>query len=274
MTLLTPEDYLNFPVLDADIRYSYGAHPEQFGDLYLPASAATHPVVILVHGGGYQQMYDLRPMGTVARSLAGAGFAVWNIEYRRAGNGGDYPQMFLDVAAAADFLPTIADRHGLNLASAITVGHSAGGHLALWLAGRRRISATSPLYRSDPMPLAGVVALAALADIGYAMQQETSSDALSIVMGGAPSDAPTNYRDASPRELLPLGVPQVHIVGSEDSTIRDNVRQYLDAAEIDGDAGFLLIPNVGHFEIVAVTEPAWTTVREAIAALSARLAGE
>ena len=122
-------------------------------------------------------------MGTVSRALADAGFAVWNIEYRRAGNGGDYPNMFLDVGAAADHLLQIADEHNLDLSGVITIGHSAGGHLALWLAGRHRLTASSPLYSTDPLPIAGVVALAALSDVAFAFERDMGGDPLSLVMG-------------------------------------------------------------------------------------------
>ena len=134
MTLLTAEDYQRFPTVEPHHRFAYGPHSQQFGELTRPNSPPPHPVIVLIHGGGYREIYDLRPLGTVVAALAAAGFAVWNIEYRRYGNGGDYPQMFLDAGAAADYLPHIAEAHHLDLGRVITMGHSAGGHLALWLA--------------------------------------------------------------------------------------------------------------------------------------------
>lgn len=265
MTLLTAADYTQFPYEEPDHRYAYGADPQQFGELYLPASPPPHSIIVLAHGGCYYEFYDLKPIGGMARTLANAGFAVWNIEYRRAGNGGDFPNMFLDVAAAADHLRQIAGEHELDLSDAISAGHSAGGHLALWLAGRRNLPKTSPLYREDALPIAGVVAVAAVADIAYAFEQGMCGDALFTVMGGGPVEAADHLRDVSPRELLPLGVPQIHIVGSADETILANVYQYLEAAREAGDKPELFtLEGAGHFEVVAVDRPAWQTVGEAI----------
>lgn len=265
MTLLTAEDYLRFPILAADCRYAYGDGPQQFGELFLPASPPPRPVVALVHGGGYQEKYDLQPVSAIARALANEGFAVWNIEYRRAGNGGEYPNMFLDVGAAADFLHQIADEHGLDLSAVISIGHSAGGHLALWLAGRHRIAEASPLFSKSALPIAGVAALAPLADVAFAFDTDSGGDALSVVMGREQPSFDAHLRDGSPRELLPLGVPQIHIVGDQDEIILTNVRHYLEAAEAAGDEPeLILLEGAGHFEIVAVDAPEWKVARAAI----------
>ncbi len=196
--LLTAEDYLRFPRIEPDFRYAYGGDSQQFGELTLPRSSPPHPVVILVHGGGYREIYDLSPLGSLAASLADAGFAVWNIEYRRHGNGGEFPQIFLDVAAAADHLRQIADAHRLNLDQVISMGHSAGGHLALWLAARHRIERSSPLFADRPVPVHAILALAPFADIGLLASGESPSDALLAIMGGMPAEAPDNYSNGSP----------------------------------------------------------------------------
>lgn len=267
MPLLTVEDYKTFPVVPADVTYSYGDDANQFGDLYLPQANNKHPVIVLVHGGGYSEVYDIKPMGSVAKALAAEGFAVWNIEYRRVGNDGDYPQMFLDVANATDYLRQIADTHDLDLDNVITVGHSAGGHLALWLAGRHKITETSAIYIKNPLPVKAVVALAPVADVSYAFEQGLR-DALIVVMGGKPDVVSAHYQDASPYAMLPLGIAQTHIVGTEDTKILDNVKRYIQAAEQAGDTVDLItIPDVGHFEIVSTSADAWATIQATIAAI-------
>ena len=238
------------------------------GELYLPPTSPPHSVIVLVHGGCYRAMYDLKPISSVAQALADDGFAVWNIEYRRAGNGGDYPNMFLDVAKATDFLSQIAEEHSLNLSCTLAVGHSAGGHLALWLAGRPQLPVSSALFLDDALPVCAVLALAPVADIAFALEQRLCGSALPQVMGGTATDAESHFRERSPSELLPLDLPQTHIVGSEDVSILANVERYLAAAKGSGDvAELIVIPQVGHFEIVAVETPAWQRVREAIGEL-------
>lgn len=271
--LLTAQDYLRFPSVDADFRYAYGDDSQQFCELTLPRATPPYPVVVLVHGGGYREMYDLSPLGSLVATLADDGFAVWNIEYRRHGNGGDFPQMFLDVAAAADHLRQIADKHNLNLAQVISMGHSAGGHLALWLAARHRIEGSSPLYVEKPTAVHAVLALAPVGDIALLASSVDDSDAVLTVMGGRPTEAPDNYRNGSPSELLPIGKPQTIIVGSEDRDILDNSRAYVDAAVEAGDAPMLtVLPDVGHFEIVSTPSPAWTAVKRALTQLRAQVA--
>ncbi len=259
--LLTAEDYLRFPRVEPDFRYAYGNDSQQFGELTLPRTRPPHPVVVLVHGGGYREIYDLSPLGSLAASLAAAGFAVWSIEYRRHGNGGEFPQMFRDAAAAADYLRQIAKEQRLNLDQVISIGHSAGGHLALWLAARHRIERSSPLYVAAPAAVHAVLALAPFADLGLLASDESASDALLAVMGGRPAEAPANYRNGSPAELLPIGKPQAIIVGSEDAAILDNARAYLDAATVLGDdARLSVLEAAGHFEVVSTQSPAWHEV--------------
>ncbi|MCY4145722.1 MAG: alpha/beta hydrolase [Chloroflexi bacterium] len=271
-SLLSATDYANFPYLAPDLHYEYGDDPQQFAELYLPASPSPHPVIALVHGGCYFETYDLKPVSSIARALADAGFAVWNIEYRRAVNGGEYPNMFLDVGAAVDALPMIADEHDLDLSGLIAIGHSAGGHLALWLAGRGQLDETSALYRAEPLDVAGVVALAPLADIAAALEQGMCGPALPFVMGGGQPTFAEHIRDGSPRALLPLDARQVIIVGDQDGMILPNVHRYLEAAEEAGDEpALILLEGAGHYEIVAVDAPEWQSVLESIFALHAAI---
>ncbi len=272
MPLLTAEDYQQFPTVEPHHRYAYGSHAQQFGELTLPETPPPHPVIVLIHGGGYREMYDLRPLGSVVSALAEEGFAVWNIEYRRYGNGGDYPQMFLDVAAAADYLPQIAAARNLDLSRVISMGHSAGGHLALWLGGRRNIESSSSLFTRESLPIHGVAALAPLAHVTEGAESDLSSDALLAVMGGAPTETPSAYRNGCPAQLLPLNIPQRIIVGAEDAAMLDNAKRYIRAAsEAGDDARLIVLPGAGHFEIVAVDASEWQDLRRAVLQLRQRL---
>jgi len=269
MPLLTPEDYTNFPEVPPDATYTYGDDPNQFGELYLPqASATPQPVIVLVHGGCYREQYNLKPLGMIAQTLTSEGFAVWNIEYRRTGNDGDYPNMFLDVAQATDKLKSFSSQHNLDLDNVITVGHSAGGHIALWLAGRHKISQTSDLYIPNPLPIMGIVVLAGMVDATHAIENGICEGGLSVMMGGDPDTVPANYQVADPYALLPLGIPQTHIIGEHDTEMMENAKQYIQDATSKGDTVELLIPSdAGHFEIVDVSSKAWQTVRDAILAM-------
>ncbi len=270
MPLLTPEDYIDFPVVAPDFAYKYGDHSDQFGELFLPETGDKFPVIILIHGGCYREKYSLKPMGRMAGTLADEGFAVWSIEYRRAGNDGDYPTMFLDAAQATDYLRNCPKADLLDLDNVITVGHSAGGHLALWVAGRHKLADSSALYLENPLAIKGAVALAPIADLIYGFEQGQCDGALTVVMGGEPEDAQQNYADGSPRELLPLGVPQTHIIGTEDTEMMENTKPYIEAATQAGDTATLItVPDVGHFEIVDTMSDVWHIVRDAILAYQA-----
>src|SRR5262245_32239546 len=120
-------------------RYAYGDDPSQFGDLY-----GTGPVAVMIHGGFWKAAYGLDLMEPLCRDLAARGWAAWNIEYRRLGNGGGVPNTLDDVCAAIDQL---AELDGVDLSRVVAIGHSAGGHLAAWAATRS----------SSRVPLTGVV---------------------------------------------------------------------------------------------------------------------
>ena len=266
MHLLTANEYSQFPSIAADARIPYGDDPSHFGDLFLPRAPGPHPVAVLVHGGCWQAQYGLEPLGLMARALADAGLAVWSLEYRRLGDGGGWPGSMLDVAAGADRLRHMAGEHQLDLTRVITVGHSAGGHLALWLAARHRLPAPSPLFTREPQPIARVVALAGIPDLVGAARQAICGDAVIRLLGGEPETHPDRYAQASPVALAPLGVPHVHIVGDRDHVIPlAYAEESVAAAARAGDqAELLLLANCGHFEVVHPFSTIWPLVMRTI----------
>ena len=185
------------------------------------------PVVVLLHGGWWRSVFGLSYCGFACAALRAAGVAVWSVEYRRVGNpGGGWPGTFEDVAAAMAFLPRIAAERRLNLGRVVAAGHSAGGHLAFWLAGMRHVPAgTAIRARASGVRLRGVVALAGCVGLGLTIDLAGEglfahdSREVERFMGGSPTEVPERYRAGDPASLLPLGVPQMLIQGSADAQI-------------------------------------------------------
>ncbi len=267
--MLTTDDYMAQPPGRPDLRAPYGAHPDQFGELYLPAGAGPHPPVVLIHGGCWRDQYGLAPLGPLCEALRSAGYAVWSLEYRRLGGGGGWPATFADIAAGADALRRLDAP--LDLGRAVAAGHSAGGHLALWLAARPRLPRTSALWSADPLPIRGVLALAGLADLAAAAGRTLCGTAVPELLGGPPDARPERYAEASPAALLPLGVPHAHLVGANDTIVPpDYLEAFVAAARAAGDAATLtVLPDAGHFEVVAPAPPAWDALLAALRELGA-----
>ncbi|HET9111830.1 MAG TPA: alpha/beta hydrolase [Ktedonobacterales bacterium] len=254
-------------------RVAYGSEPQQFGDLRLPVGDDRRPwpVVIVIHGGFWRARYDLRYFGAACGALARLGLATWNIEYRRIGEvGAGWPGTFSDVAAAADNLRSLAVQYPLDLSRVLALGHSAGGHLALWLAARRRLPTHSPLWRADPLPMRGVVSLAGVADLRRAWELRLSDNITESLMGGTPEQVPERYTDGSPFDLLPLGVSQLLVHGTADTNVPFEISQrYANHARALGDdARVISLDGAGHFEPVDPSTPEWPTVADALLGLA------
>jgi acetyl esterase/lipase len=264
---MTAADLTALPRPPADHRVAYGADALQFGELRLPEGPGPHPVAIVIHGGCWLAEYDLAYMSALAAALAEDGIATWSIEYRRVGDaGGGWPGTFADVAAAADHLRELAEEHHLDLERVVALGHSAGGHLALWLAGRHRLGGEDALCGAAPLPLVGVVALAGIPDLATYASPAGCGSAVAPLLGGEPSEVPDRLRRASPIELAPLGVPQVLIVGELDTIVpSEQAERYAAVAGPAGDQVVVReIPEAGHFELVVPEGEAWSTVRDAV----------
>ena len=265
------------PQAKADRRIAYGAAPQQFGDLRVPhpdrgwkGGEKKFPVAIVIHGGCWSAEYDLAYMGNLSAALAKQGIATWSIEYRRVGDsGGGWPGTFRDVAAAADHVRELAKQYPLDSTRVIAVGHSAGGHLALWLAARRKMPKTSELDSPDPIMLRGVVSLAGIPDLAAAGTGTGCGDMGYQLMGGALDKVPERYRQGSPAELLPIGVKQVLIHGEHDKLVPHKLSvDYEARARKAGDNVTLIsVPAAGHFELIVPTTPSWKIVQEKVLGL-------
>ncbi len=248
-------------------RLSYGEDANHFGDLYLPAGAGPHPLLIFIHGGYWRARYDLAHAEPLCRGLARAGLAVWNVEYRRVGNpGGGWPGTFADVLAAIHHVRRLACQFPLDLDRVTLMGHSAGGHLALWAAAARNIPVGHPLHDTDPLPLRRVVALAPVADLRRAWELGLSGGAVGELLGGDPQQRPAVVALASPIELLPLGVPQVLLHGDADEDVPCELSQCYHMAAINAgdDCTLVTLPATGHFELIDPHSTAWPHVLNAL----------
>ncbi len=263
--LLSWSELSQMPLPASVAKIAYGDGPQQFGELRLPKGEGPFPVVLLIHGGCWQNEFNYVYMTRLGAWLAEHGVASWTIEYRRLGDdGGGWPGTFLDVARASDFVRQIAQSHPVDVKRVFAAGHSAGGQLALWLATRARLSESSELYIKDPLAIRGVLGLAAVTDLAQYRHGPAGSCHSSVepLLGGTEEKIPQRYADTSPMQRLPLGVPQVFIQGERDPIVDPGtVRAYVEAAKQSGDHVVLLsIPAAGHFEtsvIIPQTEPSF-----------------
>jgi acetyl esterase/lipase len=283
--LASPARLLEWPDLLARKRpepsttIAYGDEPMQRVDLWLPAGNGPHPIVLMVHGGCWQSdIADRRIMNWVADDLCQRGLAVWNIDYRGVDRGGGYPYTFLDAAAAADALRDHAALHRLDTSRVVAVGHSAGGHLALWLAARRSLPPSSPLYRPDPLPIAKVVSLGGLPDLEEAARPPGSGCGTEVIarLVGAPSpQRPDIFADTSVPRLAPLGVDQILINGAEDGIVpAPYPHAYAALMRAAGDSVDVeIVASCGHIELIAPESMAWAKAAVALGATLGAKAG-
>ena len=220
------------------MRRTYGEHPDQYVDVYAP-SGAHRAMVAVLHGGFWRAPYAADLMEPLCVDLAARGYEAWNVEYRRIGAGGGWPMTFDDVRGAVAGVEE----------PLVTLGHSAGGHLALWLAAERgAVLAISQ---------AGVV------DLVEAWRLGLSRRAPEELLGGAPDEVPERYASASPAARLPLGVPQLLVHGRRDDTVPAEMsRTYAEQAGRTGDAVELVETDERHFECLDPASASWSAIVE------------
>jgi acetyl esterase/lipase len=249
------DDILSLASPPADERVPYGPDAQQFGELRVPPGSGPHPVAIVIHGGYWRARYDLTEVGRLCEAVTRHGLATWNLEYRRIGNpGGGWPGTLDDVRTGAAHLEKIAAERSLDLKRVVAMGHSAGGHLVLWLA------------KQNAIVLRGMVALAPVADLRRAWELKLSETVVADLLGGSPQDLPDLYRSASPIELVPLGVAQRVLHGTNDDVVPLEIsRRYVAAAKKSGDDSKLIeVAGAGHFELIDPQSSAWPVVKEAV----------
>ena len=239
-------------------RIRYGDDASQWADLYRP-DGASRGVVVVVHGGFWRARYDLDYGRPLAVDLAAHGFAAWNIEYRRVGNGGGWPTTCDDVAAGIDRL---ADVPGLDLSGpVVTLGHSAGGHLATWAASRGRSDRWWPVR----VPVTAVVSQAGVLDLRRAHAERQGDGAVQGFLGEPPGP---DHAAADPQQQLPLDVPVFCVHGRGDDVVPLHFSEaYVAAARAAGAPAQLHVVDGDHFTVIDTASPAWAWTVEQLVSL-------
>lgn len=264
------DDYLALRGPAPTAKLAYGSAPSQYAELFVPPGAGPFPVAVLVHGGCWTSKFGgIVQMRNMAGALAARGIAVWSVEYRRVDeDGGGYPGMYLDMHAALELLAASASAHKLDLERIVAVGHSAGGQLVQWIAGRARIAPTSPLYRAHPLKVGNIVSLGGLADLRHeAALIKSSCDRDIVQLAGSPSpERPDVLLDTNAADLMPNGSRTWLVTGELDTISPPRVaHDYAARAKAAGDvAEVVILPQASHYDEVAASSPAWPQVLRVI----------
>jgi|SRR5690625_3030273 len=257
-------------------RVFYGEHESQFGELWLPKGNGAFPIAIVIHGGFWRSQFDLEHMNAMCHALTKEGVACWNIEYRRVGQqGGGWPGTFHDIAKAINHLFTHKEKYPLDASRIILIGHSAGGHLALWFAGKHNISEPNRFkFHTKPIQLNGVISLAGVSDLKMMYDIHQWKETLFKIvdnptrnlLGGSPVRNEERYNDSSPIELLPLNIPVVLIHGNLDVNVPVGMSEYFSkkAKEAGDSVRLHVLSDTEHFSLIRPETTAWSIVLESV----------
>lgn len=258
--IMTAAALADFPQPAADYVIAYGEEPLQFGELRLPEGEGPFPVIVLIHGGCWLSEYDIAHSRKLAAAFPAEGIASWSLEYRRVGDpGGAWPGTFDDIEAGYAALSGLVDEYSLDPERVIVGGHSAGGHLALWIA--QRIEELEPAGVIRPR---GVLGLAPAPDLEFLHEHGTCGNAATRLMGGSPEEYPERYAAGSVAHRIPRSTPQIAVVGRYDETWRPvGVRYARAAAEQGAPIEVIDAPESGHYEMIDPDSTTWPLVLDA-----------
>ncbi len=254
-----------------DQRIAYGSGPLQFSELWLPEGDGRHPAVLMIHGGCWQTDIAERDiMNWIADDLRGRGIAVWNIEYRGVDReGGGYPGTYEDVLAAGDSLMENAARFNLDTSSIVAIGHSAGGHLALWLAARQGGLPGQPLTSPTPLPIGTVISQGGLPDLEAGAQREghpCGTEAPRLMAGG-------RYDLTSPQRMPASSAREILVNAALDRIAPPAYAEAYRGAQLardKADVELVTIPGEGHVELISRGTASWGRQVELIEAALGR----
>ncbi len=254
---MDPREILTRPGRAPDAVVRYGPHSEHLVDVHLPAArgdtSGPASVVVLLHGGFWRQEFDRTHLRPMAEALTALGFVVATPEFRRSGGDGGWPMTFRDVHAALGSMTRCLDEAAPGRAdpdSAVVVGHSAGGHLAIWAC-----------LQPDAPRVRAVVALAPVADLYEAYRRELGDGAVAALMDGGPDDHPEEYAMADAAHLLTAhtdDMPVVVVHGSDDDRVPADMSRTLTNVDLRE------LPGIEHFGLIDPRSPAWPDVVDAI----------
>ena len=256
---------------EAPLRVAYGEGEHHFGELSLPPGPGPFPLAVVVHGGCWLSIAGVDYMRPFARALVEEGWAVWSLEFRRIDQeGGAWPGILQDVAAGADHARALARAHPLDLSRVVTVGHSSGGHLALWLAGREALPADEAtgarLRGTDPLPVAAAVGLAAIADLeDYRNYTRCGPTAVEDFLGVGFGEAGERLAVSDPA-VMATSAPRLVIMGELDPIVPPAHGQAFRERAAAGGVEVAVVPGAGHFELVAPWTASWSRVAERVRA--------
>ena len=240
----------------------YGAGEYQFAEYWHPGTSEP-ALVILIHGGCWSNEYGLDHIRALASKLKGSGYAVWSTEYRRVGDaGGGWPGTFEDIADSLNYTDKLSN---INQHAKFVMGHSAGGHLALWVAAAGHLPLDSPLGKRIKTQIQGAIGLAPIADLAaYSLGDNSCEVVTEKLMGGPAKALAERYALGSPSALLP-SIDSILIHGEGDTIV--NISQSQRYAASSSRASIIPLKGLGHFDMINPEGPVFDRIIEALARL-------
>lgn len=244
------DDVMTRPSQPPDAVLRYADHDAGLVDVHLGGEgSAPRPLIINVHGGFWREEYDRTHARPLANALAREGFVVAMPEYRRGA--GAWPATAEDLGTVVAKLPSLLEGIGVETTTTTLLGHSAGGHLVLWLA-------------NQPDPVDRVVALAPVGDLRMAAARGLGGGATDDFFGGRPDELPEVYDAADPATRMQVR-PKADVVvvhGDRDAQVPVEIGRGL-AQRFDW-LDFRELAGVDHFDLIDPVSPAWPSVLAAV----------